>query len=196
MADGQQSTTVGEALTSSKLNKTMRRVVIDGTDAYLSGLTNLEGQLYYNTDTTGEEGYDGTNRDLIAHRRLGVHLADSGGTQTIANNTLTALSFGTSTDPDGFETGGVITVPSGWGGLYVMTLQVSCGSAVGPGSYVVLSSSAPLDIADSMDVYATTKVLTAVKRVAAGESITPKMKQFSGGNIAVTSRLDFYRMGA
>lgn len=199
MADGQQSISGSPGL--SVWQKIARRVVIDGTDAYLDGLTKYEGQWLYNTDSEGYEGYDGTSRSLIAHKRLGIHLADDGGTQTIPDDTLTALQFGTKAEyPTGvtWESGFVVTVPSNWGGLYIITLQVYCGSAVGAGSYINIHSDASggVDLTCSMDTFATAQVMTVCKRIAAGEQITPQIKQKSGGSIAVTSRLDMYRLGA
>lgn len=160
-----------------------------------------EGLVIDETDLDRLWVYDGAAWRFITNYgtagRPGVILTDAA--QTIATATTTDITWGTEvSDVDGWTSGGsaTLTVPSGWDGRYVITYSGSWSS--GPGSpasvvlyhngvtvYEALGSSAPFSA----------PCVTAIRSMAASDTLKVAVYHSAGANRDITSRLEIAWLG-
>ena len=129
---------------------------------------------------------------------VGCSVYDSGSTQTLANNTYTALTFNSETiDTDGFHSTTVntsrLTIPTGLGGRYAITVSPKFApSAVGIRTGAVYKNGGVLlylsEVIGSATAYVSNNV-TYLVDLAAGDFIELVPVQTSGGNLDVYKRL-------
>ena len=163
--------------------------------------TGVEGRLIYETDTDRMWVYSGSawvfQNYFSTAGRPGVILTDAA--QTIATATTTDITWGTEvSDVDGWTSGGsaTLTVPSGWDGRYVITYSGAWSS--GPGSpcsvvlyhngstvYEALGSSAPFSV----------PCVTAIRSVAATDTLKVAVYHSAGANRDIVSRLEIAWLG-
>ena len=141
MAGGYNTVVTGTAISASAHNEYVRDQVASQfatASARDSAITApVEGMLAATRDTDQLWMYTGSAWVVVgwytSTGRVGVDLSRAAN-QSIANNSLTAISWDTETsDPQGFitATSDTLTIPSGYSGIYMARLRVTTGTAVG-----------------------------------------------------------------
>ena len=159
------------------------------------------GKEIFETDTSRSWIYTSGATWALTHwastaGRPGVILTDAA--QSFTSGVIADITWGTEvSDVDGWTSGGsaTLTVPTGWGGRYIVTL--SAGWASVPGTSASLSGVVNGSYTDgatcSSDISATT--LTMVRTFAAGNTLKFQARQNSGGAINLVSRLEVAWLG-
>lgn len=162
--------------------------------------TGVEGRIITETDTDRIRCYTGSTWQLIGWYstagRPGVILTDAA--QSIGNATLTDITWGTEvSDVDGWTSGGsaTLTVPTGWGGQYMVTYSGLWAVAPGAtnGASCLLNGTATYGTSDGTLLGVST--LSFVRALVAGDTLKFQVYQSSVGAINVVSRLDIVWLG-
>lgn len=134
------------------------------------------------------------DRTTALETRVGVR-ATRGTAQAFSASTLTDVTYtGETEDTDDFftATSSTITVPTGKGGLYIITFVVSLSVSPSLSLYLYVNGSV---IGQGAGSNAGTGVLTMVQALAAGDTVKSAIFGSSGGNIN-SAVLSCYRIGA
>lgn len=119
---------------------------------------------------------------------------------SVANNTVTSIPWDAEdADTDGFltPTSTTATVPTGLGGLYMVT-ATTVWSITGIGANIIRITAGSLD---PIEVSATTtsngyQTVSAMVSLGAAQTVTIQVLQTSGGALNMSrARVDLYRMG-
>lgn len=197
----------GAVLTASQLNTNLRDQAVTPfttTTARDSAITSpVEGMVCV---VTGEDRlyvYDGAAWQRAGHYasagRTGCSIQRVSG-QSTTNNTLETVSWDTETqDTDGFitVTSPTITIPTGLGGFYFLTGQVTCSAVWGGNSadrfqtggsitQTLTSSAVPTGYA--------THAFTHIMPFNAGNTLTIQFVHNAGAGITATADLKLYRL--
>lgn len=169
-------------------------------DSALSGVLR-EGMLSYQSDTNQYTSYDGAAWQIVAY---GAAAGRIGGTwtraasQSISNNTLTNISLDTETfDSSSFCTppSTTITIPSGLGGLYMVTATVTYATATLSANYVQLNISGGTRTLPSNGNATNVQTASALLALVATDTVVLQTLHNNGGAQNATARIDLYRMG-
>jgi hypothetical protein len=128
--------------------------------------------------------------------RPGVTLTDAA--QTIATATATDVTWGTEVrDFDGWTSGGsaTLTVPTGWGGQYMVTFSVawSAGTGAGPAVWAVINGTPAY--AENGPTSVAMHTVSFTRTLAAADTLLFRVFQNSGGNADAVSRLEIVWVG-
>ena len=193
----------GSVLTSANYDTYLRQQVVAQVTSGTRP-TAVEGRLIAETDTDRIVCHDGTNWVRIvgftASGRNGCTLARVA-TQTINTGTWTAVSFDTETsDTDGFiaVTSDTITIPTGLGGVYIMTGSVGWSGTPGTNSAIEFyinggtSWRFPIGAGSQNTVTACTLTLA----LSAADTVQFRVYQDGAATRTITSNLSLYRIAA
>lgn len=193
----------GSVLTSANYDTYLREQVVT---TCLSGgrPTGKEGRIITETDTDRIVCYDGSSWVRIggysSTGRTGCTLARIA-SQTINTGTWTAVSFDTETsDTDGFiaVTSDTITVPTGLGGIYIMTGSVGWSGTPGTNSaiefYINGGTSWRFPIGAGSQNTLTACTLTLA--LSAADTVQFRVYQDGAATRTITSNLSLYRIAA
>ena len=171
-----------------------------------------EGMVIYETDTDRLLAYDGSAWQRVGWGASGGRTGCTirrNANQSVNSDSRTAISFDAEdADTDAFfaPTSTTVTIPSGLGGLYTITLSVSSGSQLGTsaGAYIASAGSANQIVAtgagsnDNMFPLVSSRYYIGCAMtvpLAAADTITAGFYHNIGLAINVTARLTVYRIG-
>lgn len=207
------SVSAGQTATSTWANA-IRDATIQVTTASARPSSPAEGMVIYETDTDRVLVYSGSAWVRIGAStttgRTGVKLSRAAN-QSISTGTNTSISWDTETsDPDGFitATSATITVPSGLGGIYLVSAAITYAAnpaAVGTftqaTAYFTVGGAVQVDAANYPYGYVYNSGgsyftgVTSIKPMAAGDTVEISVIQTSGGSVNATAKLDMYLIG-
>ena len=194
----------GSVLTSANYDTYLRQQVVAQVTSGTRP-TGVEGRIITETDTDRIVCYDGSSWVRIggytSTGRTGVSLARFFTTQTINQNTWTAISWDVETvDTDGFiaVTSDTITIPSGLGGVYMATASVSYNLTPGTDAaiefYVNGASNGRFAVGNGSQM--TSCGATAVLVVAAADTVQVRVYQSAAATRTLAGSLWMYRVAA
>jgi len=190
----------GSVLTSATLTSMAEQLV--WTCASSTRPTGIEGRIIAETDTDRLMVYNGSawvpKGWWSATGRVWVSLSDSA--QSITTATATDITWGTEVaDPDGWTSGGsaTLTVPTGFGGLYLITSTATWASGTlgtTPGVFILHNGT---NVAGANGpTFGQTHTVTTAIALAATDTIKVQVYQNSGGSVNVSSVLRIVWLGA
>lgn len=195
--------TSGQILTATNMNQVARQAIIVCTSGTHPSSPDV-GMYVHETDTDRLLVWNGSTWTRVGvgsgTGRTGCILTRT--STIIANASDTTLNFdGHSPDPENFYpgSGGTITVPTGCGGLYNITVQTNWSASVGSlgGSKVKLTRSGTTICEDAIPPGASAHTATFVSiPFNAAQTATIVVQQTSGASLNVTSTVWFYRASA
>lgn len=205
MANGDHDWTTGEIVTAANVDDYLMLQAVQKfatATARDTALTSRkrEGMVAYTDDTDRYWSYNGTAWVLIGWNtsagRPGVALTDV--TQTINNNTLTDITWGTEVlDVDGWTSGGsaTLTVPTALDGLYLITFNAAWStSALGTAPYIIINAGGLTYIESGLNDLGRHTV-SALVPLAATNTVVCQAKQASGVGVTISCRLDITWIG-
>lgn len=161
-----------------------------------------EGMTCYVTATDRYYTYTGSawvvTGASTATGRVGCSLSRAAN-QSISNATDTAIIWDTeAADTDGFITvsNATVTVPTGMGGLYMITARLTGASAWGSNAndrFWINAASVDYNVATWSG---TTLTATILAPLAAAHTVAIWLKQNTGGAVNFTGSLSMYRLSA
>jgi len=122
----------------------------------------------------------------------GVILTDAA--QTITTATLTPITWGTEvSDPDGWTSGGIatLTVPAGLGRPYVITYNGSWNLSTASAACAISINGTATYVGNDNAQFNTMSV-TAMRTLAAGDTISVSVIHAAGANRDIVSRLEIH----
>ena len=194
-------TFVSETLTAGDMNDlVMKQTNIRCTAA--AKPTGEEGMEVHVTDEDRAHIHNGStwvrSAWWSAAGRTGATLPRSA-QQTIPTATETTVSWDTETaDTDGFITvpSGTVTIPAGLAGLYMLTVRTEWSAGVGGlGGYIAAKRNGTPWITQ-LPANTSAGTHSMVIPWAVGDTLTVGVLHTASGSLAMTGRLDFYRIGA
>lgn len=168
---------------------------VDGMICYITG----EDRFYsYDGSTWVRTAWNGsTGRTQVLLRRAA--------NQSVSDATVTAISWDTEdSDTDGFitATSSTLTVPSGLGGLYSVTVCLTGAANPGAAGFAAINPSSATGLrfslggGNAVGAWQASVGATWVGPLAAAETLTVTVYQDSGGASNYTGYLRVYRIGA
>ncbi len=187
----------GDILTASDVNTYLMKQAAIVCTSSTRPASPVTGMLILETDTQHILVYDGSIWSRWSHYtsagRTGLRLTRSAN-QSINNNTDTSISWDTiALNSDGYISvpSTTITIPTGLGGTYSLTTNVTYASAAGTIHYVDIEAggvsyrSAGIS-GDSLQTW------TGVIALASADTVVIRTNQQSGGSLNCTARLEMF----
>lgn len=201
---GYTTVVAGTTITASWANANVRDQVVTPfatTSARTSAITApIEGMVAPITGDDQISVYDGATWQrhswYKAAGRIGCVLARTAA-QSIANNTLTAITWDTETsDPQGFiaVSSSTLTVPSGYDGIYMARLRATTGSAVGVEFAQMLIDATEHDNTGTNGGGTNHDTTFGPYAIAAAQTIVFKIRHQIGSTQNLTFGLELYRI--
>ena len=194
----------GSVLTSANYDTYLRQQVVT-TCLSSARPTGVEGRIIAETDTDRILTYSGSAWVRVGNYstagRTGLTISRFFTTQTINQNTWTAISWDTETvDTDGFiaATSDTITVPTGLGGLYAATVNASFNLTPGTDAaielYVNGSTYVRFPVGNGSQM--TSCGLTALALLSAADTVQVRVYQSAAATRTLAATMYMYRLSA
>ena len=162
--------------------------------------TGTEGQVIYETDTDRFYWHNGGGWLLLpwtAAGRVGAAIRRAAN-QSLTNATADAISWDTEdVDLFGFITAPstTITIPTGFGGVYNVSVSVIAAASLGTGGYVQLTAATAVFRSPVDQQFFSGASVSATLTMAAGTTAVVNVRNSSGGAVNATARIDIWRVG-